>query len=112
MSTAWAKEIQRTGPVVLRDCGSCEGVGKEDCLNCHGTGRISVDIRPFVTLEALQEHIGGLQVALKLTFQDVYGKPAIGTPAYHLCALSDYSKSLFQQLILLLPEEWERTEGD
>ncbi len=39
--------------------------------------------------------------------------PKIGTPAYHVDAAEDALGTLFQQLVVMLPEEWQRTEdGD
>ena len=106
------RAIIRTGPVTFRDCGWCEGVGKPDCPHCLGTGRITVDIHPFVTLEAIGEHIGALNGAIKAHIYDDGAKYPIGSPGYHLQAIDEYARNLLQQLILLLPEEWERTEGE
>ena len=67
-------------------------------------------LHPFATLEALQEHIGAIRVAFGV--RRVEGlKPKIGTPAYHVDAADDYAAALFQALVLLLPDIWERDEG-
>lgn len=116
MTAILEKPVQRTGPILVQECPRCE-VGKPGCPACRGTGKIVRDLHPFVTLGALQEHVGGLQHALRISFEDLYGdggpthSPAIGTPAYHLRAIAEYLSSLFQQLVLLLPEEHARTEG-
>lgn len=104
-------EIKRTGPTVERECGWCEGVGEPGCPSCGGAGRIAVEVRPFVTMEAMAEHLAAVRVAMGLRRTETF-KPKAGTPAYHLDAAEDYASSLFQQLILLLPEERARTEGD
>jgi hypothetical protein len=119
MATIDAPTVQRTGPARVLDCHGCDGAGYPTCPVCHGTGRLVRDLHPFVTLESLMEHVGGLQTALGIPFADLYGdgcggavppsRP--GTPAYHLRAVAESAASLFQQLVLLLPEEWERTEG-
>lgn len=103
--------VIRTGPVTFRECGACEGVGIPGCPICLGTGRVTVDVHPFVTLEAMAEHLGSLAGALKRAGIDpTDGK--IGTPGYHLDAVMRGGSSLLQQLILLLPEEYRRTEGE
>jgi hypothetical protein len=112
------RPVQRTGPALVKDCYLCQGVGRPRCPNCKGTGKIVRDIRPFVTLESLREHMGILQQSLDISFEDLYGDGsggnlpnlAIGTPAFHLREMAQYASDLFQQLILLLPEEWERMD--
>ena len=108
------------GPTIIRECGYCEGQGEvhdEDgrrpCTNplCNGSGRVPVEVHPFVTLEALVEHIQAVRVSFRLRRVDGF-KPPIGSPAYHLDAAEDYASSLFQQLVVMLPEEHERTEGE
>lgn len=109
--------VKRTGPVVERQCGYCEGQGAverdeglQQCPCCGGAGYESAEVRPFVTLEAAMEHVQSVRVAMRLQRTEDF-KPPIGSPAYHLDAAEDYIASLFQQLVVLLPEEHERTEG-
>ena len=66
-------------------------------------------LHPFGTLEALQEHVGALRVVFGVRRTDEF-KPKIGTAAYHVDAVEDYAAALFQALVLLLPEIWERDE--
>lgn len=67
-------------------------------------------LHPFATLEALQEHIGALRVVFGV--QRVEGlKPKLGTAGYHVEAAEDCAAALFQALVLLLPEIWERDES-
>jgi hypothetical protein len=114
------KPIQRTGPAYVKDCHVCDGIGKPGCPVCKGTGRIVRDLHPFVSLGSLQEHVGGMQIACGISFADLYGDGAggkkpklpIGSPAYHLRAIAEYAKTLFQQLVVMLPEEYDRTEGE
>ena len=105
----------RVGPVVWRECGYCDGdgavlrdEGRMACPNCDGSGRCPVECHPFVTLEALVEHLGSLANAFGVVKRPK--NPKIGTPAYHLNAAEEYAASLFQQLLVMLPEEYERTE--
>lgn len=88
--------MQRTGPVLLRDCFHCDGAGYLTCLTCFGTGKIIVDIHPFGTLESAVEQ---LQTAVRHP-----------TPE-RINGAIDTLQSLFQQLVLLLPEEYDRTEN-
>lgn len=67
-------------------------------------------LHPFATLEALQEHIGALRVVFGVRRTE-RATPRIGTPAYHVDAAEDYAEALFQALVLLLPDIWERDEG-
>lgn len=107
-----AKPVQRTGPVVFRDCGFCDGIGRPGCPNCRGTGRIAVDIHPFGTLEALVENI---QMARRYlgAYADYDGHHVISdADVQHtkdrLEHVESVAQNLFQQLILLLPEEFDR----
>ena len=113
MSELLPSTVIRTGPVTFRECTSCEGIGDPSCPTCLGTGRITVDVHPFVTLEALAEHVGALGSVLNLgdTWNHDLTYP-IGTAGYHLQAVAQASSRLLQQLILLLPEEYDRTEGE
>jgi hypothetical protein len=108
------------GPTVHRECGSCEGQGfrisAEDdvtrvtCRLCGGSGGVDVDVRPFVTLTAAMEQIQAIRTSMGLRRTENF-KPKIGTHAYHVDAAEDYIASLFQQLVVMLPDEYERTEG-
>jgi hypothetical protein len=111
MSVIDVPSIIRTGPVTFRECVACEGVGKPRCEICLGTGRITVDVQPFVTLEAIAEHVGSLVSALRKAGIDPADQ-TIGSPGYHLNAMRGGMANLFQQLVLLLPEEFARTEGE
>jgi DnaJ-class molecular chaperone len=109
-----------TGPTIRRECGYCEGQGftisAEDdvtrvtCRLCGGSGGVDVDVRPFVTLTAAMEQIQAIRTSMGLRRTENF-KPKIGTPAYHVDAAEDYIASLFQQLVVMLPDEYERTEG-
>jgi len=67
-------------------------------------------VKPFVTLGAAMEHLMAVRTCMGLRRTEEY-KPKIGTPAYHVDAVEDYLASLFQQLVLMLPDEHRRTEG-
>jgi hypothetical protein len=56
------------------------------------------------------EHIQQIRVSMRLRRTEKF-TPKIGTPAYHVDAAEDAIQSLFQQLVVMLPEEHERTEG-
>lgn len=119
MSILAPPPVQRTGPALVRDCHMCQGVGYPGCRTCKGTGKTVRDLAPFVALGSLCEHVGALQNVLGLSFETIYGdgcggnlpKLKIGTPAYHVRALAEYANALFQQLVVMLPEEFSRTEG-
>jgi hypothetical protein len=109
-----------TGPTVERECGYCSGTGLRtdtsveseptvECSLCHGTGAITVDVHPFVALGRCTEHIMAIRVSMGLQRTETF-TPAIGTPAYHVDAAEDALQSLFQQLVVMLPDEWDRTE--
>jgi DnaJ-class molecular chaperone len=108
-----------TGPTIRRECGNCEGQGyftpadgvRIACQNCNGSGGVHVTVKPFVTLESAMEHIQQIRVSLGLRRTENF-KPKPGTPAYHVDAAEDAIASLFQQLVVMLPDEYERTEGD
>ncbi len=106
------------GPVVHRECGFCEGDGavhREDgrspCPACDGSGRVAVQVHPFVTLEALYENLIAIRTCMGLRRTEAF-TPKVGTPAYYVDAVEDYAQSLFQQLVVMLPEEHRRTEGE
>lgn len=67
---------------------------------------------PFVTLEALHEHIGALRALFGGVGRVEGMKPKIGTPAYHVEAAEDYAGYLFQALVVLLPEIWAEEDKD
>ena len=111
----------RVGPIARRACGYCEGRGyvpsaHDDaectvCTNCNGSGFIDVTVQPFVTLESAMEQIQAIRTCMGLRRTENF-KPKIGTAAYHVDAAEDYIASLFQQLVVMLPDEYHRTEGD
>jgi hypothetical protein len=80
------------------------------CTNCNGAGYVDVAVQPFVTLESAMEQIQAIRTSMGLRRTENF-KPKIGTPAYHVDAAEDYIASLFQQLVVMLPDEYERTEG-
>jgi hypothetical protein len=107
------------GPVVERECGYCEGAGRRadaiteatiTCELCNGTGRIPVEVHPFVDLERAMEHVQAIWTSMGLRRTETF-KPKIGTPAYHVDAVEDALGSLFQQLVVMLPDEHNRTES-
>jgi DnaJ-class molecular chaperone len=108
------------GPIVRRECGYCErrghvpsGQGDAECTvctNCDGSGYVDVAVQPFVTLEAAMEQIQAIRTCMRLRRTETF-RPEIGTAAYHVDAAEDYIASLFQQLVVMLPDEYERTEG-
>ena len=108
-----------TGPTIRRECGYCEGQGylnpadgvRIACKNCGGSGGIDVKVKPFVMLDGAMEHIQAIRTCMGLRRTEGF-KPKAGTPAYHVDAAEDYIASLFQQLVVMLPDEYERTEGD
>lgn len=108
----------RLGPIATRTCGSCEGQGyrvdddgeSRDCDLCSGTGTVTVDVAPFVALESAMEHVQAIRTSMGLRRTENY-KPKIGTPAYHVDAVEDRLGALYQQLVVMLPEEHERTSG-
>ncbi len=105
------------GPSILRECGYCAGDGavmhddgRMPCPCCDGSGRAPREVHPFVTLDALHEHLGAIRNAFGVVRQ--IETPRFGTPAYHLHAAEEYVASLFQQLVVMLPDEHARTEGE
>lgn len=106
------------GPVVQRECGFCQGQGtrldsRDDtivtCDLCNGAGRIDVSVDPFAALERAMEHVMAIRTSQKLWRTEAF-KPKPGTPAYHVDAVEDNLRALFQQLVVMLPEEYERSE--
>lgn len=106
------------GPTVERECGGCDGQGyhvdddgvSRDCELCNGTGSITVNVAPFVALGRAMEHIQQIRVSMRLHRTENF-KPKIGTPAYHVDAAEDAIGVLFQQLVVMLPDEHDRTEA-
>jgi hypothetical protein len=109
------------GPTVMRECGFCDGSGyridtSEEsepvivCTLCHGRGSITVRVHPFVDLGRAVEHVQAIRTCMRLRRTRDH-KPKIGTPAYHVDAAEDALGTLFQQLVVMLPEEWQRTES-
>ena len=109
------------GPVVERECGFCQGKGTRlntftdpetviTCRLCNGSGVVSVDVAPFVQLGRATEHIMAVRTSMGLMRTESF-KPRIGTPAYHVDAVEDALGELFQQLVVMLPEEHQRTES-
>jgi DnaJ-class molecular chaperone len=107
------------GPTVRRECGFCEGQGyftpadgvRIACKNCDGSGGVDTNVQPFVTLESAMEHLQAIRTCMGLRRTEDF-KPKAGTPAYHVDAAEDAIARLFQQLVVMLPDEYERTEGD
>lgn len=93
--------VPRVGPAFLRECWECEGVGRPGCFICKGTGRVVTDLHPFVTLEALVENA---QTAAHMVATN-------RDPSVSLKSVEEYASALFQQLVWMLPEEYERTGG-
>lgn len=110
-----AKPIQRTGPVLIQDCFACEGVGKPNCPICTGTGKLSKDIHPFGALEALVENLQQARRYLGAYADDdghtVVSDADVAHARDRLEHVEALAQNLLQHLVLLLPEEWERTEG-
>jgi hypothetical protein len=64
---------------------------------------------PFVTLEALHEHIGSTFVAggvHELNSQSTPITYPVGSVPYHLAAIRKYGQQLFQMLVNLLPVQY------
>ena len=110
-----------TGPTILRPCGYCESTGfvtdtsvdsepLKPCPLCTGSGSVVMDVAPFVALERAMEHIQAIRTSMGLRRTEKF-KPKIGTPAYHVNAAEDAIGKLFQELVVMLPDEYERTEG-
>jgi hypothetical protein len=115
---ALATDPTRTGPTATYECGYCEGQGavfdeggRRPCTNagCEG-GVVTTEVRPFVELGAAMEHVQQVRVAMRLRRTENV-KPKTGSAACHLDAAEDAIQRLFQDLVLMLPEEYERTEG-
>lgn len=104
---------ERVGPRIERPCGYCtdDPLPLPDCPSCGGSGRVAVEVHPFVALEALHEHLDAVRIAVGIVRPDAI-PPAFGSPGYHLNAADELSSALLQQLIVLLPEEYARTEGE
>ena len=65
---------------------------------------------PFVALEALQEHVSGTFVAggiheLHPDTSEPLRFP-MGSVPYHLAAIRKQASALFQQLVVLLPDQY------
>lgn len=102
-----------TGPTVDRICGCMadDGDAWPECLSCKGTGYVLVELHPFVTLESAMESLQSLRTSLGIIREPKI--PArVGTPAYYWEGAIAGLESLCQQLIVMLPDEYERTEGD
>lgn len=68
--------------------------------------------QPFVTLESAMENLQTLKVVLGITgHSEKLPPPKMGTPAYSYAGVEEALERLFQELIVMLPEEYERTEG-
>lgn len=101
------------GPTIERECGFCDGgydLPESTCPGCDGRGMIVVHVHPFVTLETIHEHLEGIRIAMGVIHHsELEARP--GAPLYHWRACEEAVSSLFQQLVVMLPEEHERTEG-
>ena len=70
-------------------------------------------LHPFVTLESAMENLQALKVTLGIIGHSEHlPPPKIGTPAYSYAGVEEALTRLFQELVIMLPEEHERTEGD
>jgi len=71
------------------------------------------DLHPFATLESLYEHLGACWHALgHRQVRDTQRDWPQRSPEYHLAAMDQAACTLLQQLILLLPSEYARTEDE
>jgi hypothetical protein len=61
---------------------------------------------PFITLEAIGEHIGAARYAARQTNVDLGDPSKAGTPAYHLRAIEEARDRLFQRLAKMLPDNY------
>jgi hypothetical protein len=62
----------------------------------------------FWALEAIAEHVGGTQYALRMERET---KPHALSPEYHLQAIADGQQRLWNRLAALLPDEY-RASGN
>ena len=69
---------------------------------------MAIELRPFVTLGSAQECLGSLRSSMGIRRTEKF-KPPIGSSAYYADAIEDKLASLFQQLVIMLPKEHERT---
>jgi hypothetical protein len=61
---------------------------------------------PFITLEALGEHIGATRYAASRMGVDMGDPAKAGTIAYHLRAIEEAHDRLFQRLAKMLPDNY------
>lgn len=103
-------------------CPSCGYPGgnraADSCRYCEGhEAEIWPDGRPdlphpFVTLESAMEHLQTLRAALGIiAHSDKLPPPSVGSPAYSYAGVEDALNRLLQQLVILLPDEYARTEA-
>jgi hypothetical protein len=61
---------------------------------------------PFITLEAIGEHIGALRYAAHRAGVDLGDPTKAGTMAYHIRAVEEGRNRLFQRLAKMLPDNY------
>lgn len=73
----------------------------------------TIQLQPFGTLESAMENLQTLKVVLGITgHSDKLPPPKIGTPAYSYAGVEDALTRLFQQLVILMPDEYAQYDPE
>lgn len=107
--------IARSGPQITVTCHGCDGSGRENehaCTVCHGSGKFTWDIAPFLVLYKVVDDLQATRRRINADGPRVLG----GLDGHNmrliaeLAAVEQLLLKLNFQLRVLLPEELERTE--
>lgn len=91
----------------------------DGCLYCQGNeaeiwpdGKPDVP-QPFGTLESAMENLQSLKVVLGIVgHSEKLPPPRIGTPTYSYAGVEEALTRLFQQLVVLLPQDYARYDPE